>query len=113
MNKHRPTKRGTQWRFSRKNSDQSEPLHRTRPVVRQERQGNGRVWRLKKIEKKSKKKLAIAAARRLDRTLAGQIGAFKRSKKLKKSLSGLQKFNKRHLKPNQTNGETNDKRRAK
>jgi len=34
-------------------------------------------------------------------------------KKIKKSLSGFQKFNKRRLKPDQTNGETNDKKRAK
>jgi hypothetical protein len=64
-----------------------------------------------------KKRLATALGFRLDGMLAGQTGPFKRSKKIlkkrKKSLSGFKKFNKRHLKPNQTNGETNDKKRAK
>jgi hypothetical protein len=46
-------------------------------------------------------------------SIAGKqfVQAFKKG--WKKSLSGFEKFNKRRLRPNQTNGETSDKKRAK
>jgi len=60
-----------------------------------------------------KKKLATVPALHLDRMLAGQIGRSKRSKKFeKKACQALKSFIK-PPKPNQTNGETNDKKRAK
>jgi hypothetical protein len=39
------------------------------------------------------------------------VQAFK--KRLEKSLSGFEKFNKRHLTPNETNGEARDKKLPK
>jgi hypothetical protein len=45
----------------------------------------------KKSLKFFKKKLASALANDLDRTLSGQMGAFKRSKKNKKKLVSFQK----------------------
>jgi hypothetical protein len=62
----------------------------------------------KKILKIFKKKLASALAHKLNRTLSGQMGAFKRSKKFEKKACQASKSLINAPKPNQTNGETND-----
>jgi hypothetical protein len=76
----------------------------------------GPFWRLKKIFQKVKKRLATPWRLPLEGKFDRQMPSFRRSKKIqkseKKACQGVINLI-TVLKPNQTNGETNDTQRTK